>query len=209
MNKIYLAAFLVLAIAFPALAVSTTTVTTTTVTTYEGVSDEAAQVTPESSEPLPPALTPVTYNGTTKSGQALYLDAGLGMGYYYLYPKDSQLQAFYKGGLNWRAFMEFKSDSGLSAAGEFGIFSEGNMSSLAPAGTALTIIPVTASIAYHFFKDSSIQPYLGGGVGIYFINESDPDYTYLSATKFGTHLMAGADVFFTPETFMFKREKIR
>ena len=125
----------------------------------------------------------------------LKLVGGIGAGYHYLYPKDIQLSAFYKGGMAYRGFAGFKAESGLSAIGDISYFSQGNMSSTAPYGTALTIIPVTASVAYHPLEGSSISPYLGAGIGMYFINENDPDFTYLNVTKFGKHIFAGLDMY--------------
>jgi opacity protein-like surface antigen len=127
---------------------------------------------------------------------------GVGAGYYYLYPKDTQLQDFYRGGITYRAFLGLKAESGLSIMGDIGYYSEGNRSALAPYGTALTIIPITASVAYSFLKDSSISPYLGAGVGIDNINESDPDFTYATATRFSKSVFAGLDLYFDRNTVL-------
>lgn len=127
---------------------------------------------------------------------------GVGAGYYYLYPKDSQVKDFYNGGITWKGFLELQAESGLSVIGDIGYYSESNRSSLAPPQTSLRIIPVTASVAYHFFKGSAFSPFIGGGLGIYSINESDPDYNYLSATKFGKHIFAGADLYISPNTIL-------
>lgn len=132
----------------------------------------------------------------------LNMFGGVGAGYYYLYPKDSQIMGFYKGGVTYRGFLGFKAESGLSAIGDISYFSEGNRSSLAPYGTALTIIPITASVAYRFFKDTSFNPYVGAGIGIYNINESDPDFTYLQTTRFGKHIFAGADLYIDRNTII-------
>ncbi|MFA4967543.1 MAG: porin family protein [Candidatus Margulisiibacteriota bacterium] len=132
----------------------------------------------------------------------LNMIGGVGAGYYYLYPKDLQIQDFYKGGIFYRAFLGVRAESGFSATGDIGYYSEGNRSPLAPYGTALTIIPITASVAYHFFRESSISPYLGGGIGVYNINESDPDLTYIRATKFGKHIFAGLDLYIDKGTVL-------
>ena len=125
----------------------------------------------------------------------LNVTGGVGAGYFYLYPKDIQIRDYYKGGMTYKAFLGFRAESGISAIGDISYYSEGNRSPLAPYGTALTIIPVTASVAYYPFKKSSVSPYLGAGVGLYYINESDPDYNYLQTTKFGKHIFAGADLY--------------
>lgn len=125
----------------------------------------------------------------------LNVTGGVGAGYFYLYPKDLQIRDYYKGGMTYKAFLGFRAESGISAIGDIAYYSEGNRSPLAPYGTALTIIPVTASVAYYPFKKSSVSPYLGAGVGLYYINESDPDFNYLQTTKFGKHLFAGADLY--------------
>ncbi|NQU16452.1 MAG: outer membrane beta-barrel protein [Candidatus Saganbacteria bacterium] len=139
-------------------------------------------------------LSAVTSSSAT--GNSLNMIAGVGAGYAHLFPKDVQVKDFYKGGITYRGFLGFKARSGLSVIGEISYFSEGNRSAIAPLGTALSIIPITASVAYHPLKDSLISPYFGAGVGIYNINESDPDYTYVSETKFGKHLFVGADIYF-------------
>jgi len=132
----------------------------------------------------------------------LHMIGGLGAGYYYLYPKDIQIQGFYKGGITYRGFLEFISESGISASGDISYFSQGNMSSIAPYGTNLTIIPITASAAYHPLKKSSISPYFGAGIGIYNINESDPDVVYVRETKFGKHIFVGADFYIDRSTIL-------
>lgn len=137
-----------------------------------------------------------------ESERSLDMITGLGLGYYYLYPKDLQLQDFYKGAVTWQGFVEFLSDNGFSARGDINIYGENNRSSLAPAGTQLVIVPITASVAYHFMKDSSFSPFVGGGIGIYNISESDPDYTYLRAAKFGKHIFIGADLYFSRDTML-------
>ncbi|MFA5098090.1 MAG: outer membrane beta-barrel protein [Candidatus Margulisiibacteriota bacterium] len=129
------------------------------------------------------------------SASYLNVTGGVGAGYFYLYPKDIQIRDYYKGGMTYKAFLGFRAESGISAIGDISYYSEGNRSPLAPYGTALTIIPVTASVAYYPFKKSSVSPYLGAGVGLYYINESDPDYNYLQTTKFGKHIFAGADLY--------------
>jgi len=161
----------------------------------------AADTAPFSSAEAALALTPEVIP-VLVDNRSLYMDAGIGSGYFYLYPKDSQVKDFYRGGLNWSGFLEFKAETGLSAKLDVGYYSEGNRSSLAPYGTALTIIPVTGSIAYHFFKDSAFSPYVGGGLGIYNISESDPDVSYLRATAFGTHIFVGGDLYFSPDTLL-------
>lgn len=132
----------------------------------------------------------------------LKMFGGIGAGYYYLYPKDIQIRDFYSGAITYRGFLGFKAENGLSAIGDIGYYTEGNHSPLVPYGTSLTIIPVTASLAYHFFKDSSFSPFVGAGIGIYNINESDPDFTYLTATKFGKHIFAGADLYIDRSTVL-------
>ncbi|MFA5105247.1 MAG: porin family protein [Candidatus Margulisiibacteriota bacterium] len=144
----------------------------------------------------------VTASQSIAAENYLHMFGGVGAGYYYLYPKDNQIKDFYKGGIVYRGFMGFKADSGLSAVGDISYYSEGNRSALAPYGTALTIIPITASVAYRFFKDSAFNPYLGAGIGIYNINESDPDFTYLQTTKFGKHIFAGADFYLDRNTVL-------
>jgi len=138
--------------------------------------------------------------------RTINMSGGIGLGYNYLYPKDSQIQPFYKGGLAWRGYLELKSDNGLAVSGDIGYFSQGNMTvgspGGAPFGTALTIIPITGSLSYHFFKDGSISPYLGGGLGIYIIDESDPDFNYLHTTKFGKHIFAGLDIYLPSDTIL-------
>jgi hypothetical protein len=209
MKKIIFGLGLLLAVAVPALAATqTTTVITTTVATYEVTPVEVTTVQPVTTQPVAPqpvtAAAPVTPSTAPvkDSGRSLFMDAGIGLGYNYLYPKDVQIESYYKGGLMWKAFLEFKADNGISVGGDFGIFSQENMSPVPPAGTALTIIPITGSIAYHLFRDSAISPYLGGGVGIYFINENDPDYSYLNTTKFGKHIFVGTDIYFNPESLL-------
>ncbi len=160
-----------------------------------------AEAVPTAAAAPPAAVTPEVIP-VLIDNRSLYMDMGIGGGYYYLYPKDIQVQDFYRGGLTWQGFMEFKAETGLSAKLDVGYYSEGNRSSLAPFGTALTIIPVTASVAYHFFKDSAFSPFVGGGVGIYNINESDPDVTYLRTTAFGTHIYAGGDLYLAPDTIL-------
>lgn len=132
----------------------------------------------------------------------LNMFGGIGAGYYYLYPKDIQIRNYYRGAVTYKGFLGFKAENGLSAVGDISYYNEGNMSSLAPYGTTLTIIPVTASLAYHLFNGSSFSPYFGGGIGIYFINESDPDVNYLSATKFGKHIFVGADLYISSTTIL-------
>lgn len=132
----------------------------------------------------------------------LSMIGGVGAGYYYEYPKDVQVQDFYRGGLTYRGFLEVKAESGLSIIGDVGYYSEGNRDPNAPYGTALTIVPVTVSLAYHFLPDSSISPYLGAGVGLYSIKESDPDITFLEATNFGKHIFAGLDIYFDRSTLL-------
>jgi hypothetical protein len=141
------------------------------------------------------ALFPAVARPSFAADSYLDLIGGVGAGYYYLYPKDLQIQDFYRGGIAYRGFLEFKAESGLSATGDIAYYSESNRSPLAPYGTALTIIPITASVAYHLFRDSSLSPYLGAGIGIYNIKESDPDFTYLYTTKFGKHVFVGADLY--------------
>jgi hypothetical protein len=128
--------------------------------------------------------------------------AGIGPGYYYLYPKDTQLQNFYSKGMSWQAFLGIKANNGVTATLDMGYTTIGNQSNVAPFGTQLTVTPVTASLTYHFLKGYAISPYVGGGVGIYFIDESDPDFNYLSTTKFGKHIMLGADIYLSPDVFL-------
>ncbi len=125
----------------------------------------------------------------------LNLIGGIGAGYYDLLPKDIQVSSFYNGGITYRGFLGFKAESGVSAIADISYFSQGNMSPTAPFGTALTIVPVTASVSYHPLKDTSISPYFGAGIGVYFINEKDPDISYLQTTVFGKHIFAGADIY--------------
>ncbi|MCX5749113.1 MAG: outer membrane beta-barrel protein [Candidatus Saganbacteria bacterium] len=139
--------------------------------------------------------------------RSLDMISGIGAGYYYLYPKDIQIQNYYHRGMAYKAFLELLAESGLSAGLDISYYSEGNMSSTAVPGTTLTIIPITASVSYHLFKGSTLSPYFGAGVGEYFINESDPDFNYLTATKFGKHIFAGADIYFTRDTIL--RAEIR
>lgn len=127
---------------------------------------------------------------------------GIGAGYYYLYPKDSQIKDYYRGAPNYRVFADLKADSGISLAGEVGYYTENNHSNSAPAGTYLSLIPVTVSAAYHLFKDSAFSPYFGGGFGIFLINESDPDFNYLKTSKFGKFIFLGADLFYTPDNLI-------
>lgn len=136
------------------------------------------------------------------SEASLNMVGGVSAGYYYLYPKDTQVKDYYRGSWLWKGFLELKSESGLSVGGEISYYSEANRSTTAPNGTTLTIIPVIAQLSYHFLKDRSISPYLGGGIGLYNINESDPDYNYLSATKFGKHIFAGLDIHLTADTIL-------
>lgn len=166
------------------IAQAETTVITTTVTAT------AATVATE------PALVVSTPN------RSLAMVAGIGGGLYYLSPKDTQIQDYYSNALNWRGFLELKSDSGLSIGGDISYFNERNRSPIAPAGTSLTIIPITGYLSYHFFKDSGISPYVGGGIGFYHIDENDPDYTYLATNTFGTHFFAGIDTYLFPDTIL-------
>ncbi len=136
------------------------------------------------------------------TGSSLNVISGLGAGYNYLYPKDSQIQNYYSKGITYKAFIELQSESGLSINADIGIYSEGNHSSTAPLGTSLTIIPATASLSYHMYKGSTLSPYFGFGLGLYNINESDPDFNYLSVSKFGKHIFAGIDVYFTRDTLL-------
>ena len=170
--------------------------TTTTVTTIVTTSDAALA-------PLVPAATPETVVITpAPSGKSIDMIGGIGGGYYYLFPKDSELVSDYKGALTWKAFLEFKGESGLSLLGDVGIYTEDSHNPAAVSGTALTIIPATVSLAYHFFNDSAVTPFIGGGVGLYNINESDPDFNYLKTTKFGKHIFAGLDVYLNHETLL-------
>ena len=132
--------------------------------------------------------------------RALNMVSGIGVGYNYLYPKDSQIKDFYSGGLTLKGFLELRAESGLAVSGDIGLYTEGNRSPLAPAKTDLSIIPITASVAYHPLKDSAISPYFGGGIGMYFINESDPDFTYLKTPKFGKHVFVGMDLHLASDT---------
>jgi len=146
-------------------------------------------------------LTAVFCRGAAAE-RSLDLIGGIGAGYYYLYPKDVQVQSYYRGGTTYKAFLELMAETGLAAGADVSYYSEGNRSNTAPSGTTLTIIPVTASISYHLFKGSAFSPYFGGGVGIYNINESDPDVNYLTATKFGKHIFVGGDIYFTRDTML-------
>ena len=132
----------------------------------------------------------------------LNMFGGIGAGYYYLYPKDIELQQFYKGGMAYRGFIGFRAESGLEVTGDIGYYSEGNRSPIAPYGTALTIIPVTTSVAYHPFNNSSISPYFGAGIGAYYINESDPDFIYVQAIKFGKQIFVGTDIYIDRSTVL-------
>jgi hypothetical protein len=149
-------------------------------------------------------LSSITYAAEQKS---LYMVAGIGGGYYYPYPKDTQVQNFYKGGMMWKGFLEFKSNNGLSLLGDVGYYSEGNRDQSYPYGTNLSIVPITASISYHLFKDAAISPYFGGGFGLYMISENDPDFNYFNTTKFGKHLFAGIDMYLSADTLL--RAEIR
>ncbi|MFA5887033.1 MAG: hypothetical protein WC863_04675 [Patescibacteria group bacterium] len=169
---------------FVSISQAETTIITTTVTTT------AATLATE------PALVVSTPN------RSLAMVAGIGGGLYYLSPKDPQIQDYYSNALNWRGFLELKADSGLSVGGDISMYNEANRSSIAPAGTSLTIIPITAYMSYHFFKDSAISPYLGGGIGIYHINESDPDFNYLNTNAFGKHIFVGIDTYIFPDTLL-------
>jgi len=66
----------------------------------------------------------------------------------------------------------------------------------------LSIVPITASISYNFLRESSFSPYIGAGIGVYYINESDPNYTYLQSTKFGKHVFVGADLYLDRNTIL-------
>ena len=134
--------------------------------------------------------------------RTLNMVSGIGIGYNYLFPKDSQVKDFYNGGLALKAFMELRAESGLSLSGDIGLYTEGNRSSLAPAKTELSIVPMTASVAYHLFKDGAISPYFGGGLGFYYINEFDPDFNYLKTTKFGKHFFVGTDMRFSSDSLI-------
>lgn len=134
--------------------------------------------------------------------RSLGMFGGVGAGYYSLYPTDIQVKDFYSGGVTYKGFLGFKAESGLSVLGELGYYSEGNKSSIAPYGTQLSIIPISASVSYSFFKDSTISPFIGAGLGLYLVKENDPDFVYLQTTKFGKHIFAGADIYFDPNTFL-------
>ncbi|MFA6430779.1 MAG: outer membrane beta-barrel protein [Candidatus Margulisiibacteriota bacterium] len=134
--------------------------------------------------------------------RTLNMVSGIGVGYNYLFPKDSQIKDYYNGGLTLKAFMELRAESGLALSGDIGLYTEGNRSSLAPAKTELSIVPITASVAYHLFKDGAISPYFGGGIGLYYINEFDPDFNYLKTTKFGKHIFVGTDMRFSADSLL-------
>ena len=127
-------------------------------------------------------------------GQGFDIIGGIGGAWSVLYPRDVQLRDYYRDGLSFKGFLEFMGENGISALGDIGYSSMGNRSASAPNGTALTMIPATASVAYHFAKDSSVSPYLGAGLGIFYIDESDPDVNYLRTARFGKTIFAGADI---------------
>jgi outer membrane protein W len=84
--------------------------------------------------------------------------------------------------------------TGLEFRGSVGFFSSiSTDAELAGQGLKMELKPLTGTILYHLGDaGSSIQPYIGAGVGAYFYTVSDSEFGQLeSGTKFGTHVLGG------------------
>lgn len=122
------------------------------------------------------------------------VEMGLRMGA--MYPdNDALVQQTFGTDFSWQGVVGYLDDSGWEIRGTLSQY--GNLShhpyDIATAnGLRVDITSLYASMIYHLSpKTAKFQPYLGGGVGAYFVNYNDV-YGQLSAeTKFGFNMLAG------------------
>lgn len=125
------------------------------------------------------------------AGEGLRLGADLGM----LQPHDDLVTETFSEDFYIDGFLGYESAMGLELRLGLGNYSE---SSHHPDdegfGTKISITPLHVDLIYHFFPQSKIRPFLGGGIGAYFYKFSD-DYagTIESETVFAPSLAAGVD----------------
>lgn len=67
----------------------------------------------------------------------------------------------------------------------------------------INIMPLTASLIYNIGTKSSVQPYIGGGLGAYFYTVQDDVFgVNEQGTKFGFHLVGGVKVFLQDDLYL-------
>lgn len=146
------------------------------------------KVTPPPPLPQPPPLPPRS---------PLTLRGGLKAGYYRFFPLDTQLSGFYKGQIMFGASFGAMASNGLELQVDVD-YSKATNSQFSTID--LEIIPILVTMRYHPLKRSPISPYIGGGLGIYYIKEASDNFNYLRTIKFGTSIVAGVDINFHEST---------
>lgn len=136
-------------------------------------------------------LAVLFYTPIVFAAEGLHLGVDLGM----LKPHDDLVTETFSDDFYIEGFLGYENAMGLELRLGLGNYSE---SSHHPDdegfGTKISITPLHVDLVYHFFPQSRISPFLGGGVGAYFYKFSD-DYagTIESETVFAPSLAAGVD----------------
>ena len=125
------------------------------------------------------------------------VEMGLRMGT--MYPdNDTQVLQTFGTDFSWQGVVGFLDDSGWEIRGtlaQYGNLSHYPQDIASANGLRVDITSLYASMIYHLSpKTAKFQPYLGGGVGAYFVNYNDVYGQLSSETKFGFHALAGFKV---------------
>lgn len=101
-------------------------------------------------------------------------------------------------GITFGAGGIWKFDKGLYLEGSFDYYKKsgdkvyvgpGTHTTSTGFGTDIRIIPLTATAGWGFLKHGAVSPYVGGGIGYYFVNTAEGS----ADNVFGYHIVAGAE----------------
>lgn len=133
-----------------------------------------------------------------------HIDLGLHMGV--LSPKDTKFRETFRQDFYLHGILGiYDKPTGWELRGNLGHYSTG---SIFPAdagkGGRLDVTPLTGSLLYHMGgAEAAIQPYIGGGAGVYFYGWKEDVYGTLdSGSRFAPHILGGIKVNLSPNMYI-------